>query len=641
MASDDRELRLNILALPNQQKVIVVMLGLVVFGTLLGIGYNAPTSLFWALAVLLLGLSFRQVLASFEAEVRNLRLRAADRRFAPLEARIAALSTSLGLSPPPILAIADEPTPRVVATWQRRYITVGEQRAHELLALLDDPQKQLIADAVLLHELHHLTHGDHLWIEYARSLLRNGLLLILWFALLLIGIVGLLALVQRSFFTYVTPATVSVIAEGLAPGTGDSVVAAFFGSVEEFERVAAEARQIDFTQVLFNVIANTLPYLLICALLLVIYWQRLLHLREFCADAGAVRILGNAEPLTKAMMLGFGSSEKAPAASRGLFSWIRTWQASIKHRLYSVTPGQRAGMLRAPERLNGPAWKYGLTIGLYLLGLNLIISSTATLMLLGDWPMHFPLITTTALISLYLLTPLVLGQPTGRPLWIALIAALSLHTGTIILSLGILGGLAVVAPNLMIELLEREARNLAWYTRLDSSRIAGDPLSIFATAAYVNLAQIPVVILLSAGVLVIIVSFARRMLTWYRLPGAEQKLMRYISIMIGACVAVVALVILPPLTDITLLRFAESASWGSPFYWAMIGLTLLLATGLGVRFVQLDRQHACRCPCGAAVTGSFTLGKRCPDCGEVLHPWLGVSYPDPATAPIPMLEVTP
>jgi len=632
MQSDEPELRLNILALPNQQKLIVIMLATVVFGTLVAIAYNAPAFVFISLAMVMFVLSLRHVLVMFEADVRRLKLRAADERYTPLQERIDYLARErLGMREPPLLAIGDGAILRVVATWRRRYIAVGEERADQLLTLLADPQQEDIADVALLHELHHLAHGDHLWIAYARALLDRGPWLILWAALLLIGMVGLLALVQRSFFTQVTPDAIAAIFEGLVPGSGEQMVVAIFGSREAYAEVAAQAGTIDFSQVLFGVIVNTLPYVVICTLLLWIYWRRLLQLREFCADAGAVQVLGQAEPFLRALFIFGTPTPKLAGNGQGRQQlWRALPSVWLTRYLYTTSPGARAKLLRQPDQFDGKPLVYGLTIGLYLLGLNLIMSSTTALMLVGSWPMHFPVITTAALVGLYLLTPIILGRPVDQPLWVALLAALALHALMILISLTILVILGLGWPDLLMALMERTVRSMVWYTRLDPSLVVDDPASLLPLALATNLVQIPIVVLVSAGAIGVIIVLTRRMLTWYGLPRAERQLMRLISLMIGAVTALVAMLILPPITDVALLRLAEPLSLGSPFFWLTATITLALAAVLAWQFVRLDRRYGRRCPrCGAPVSGPFVLGKQCPACGEELHPWLGVRYSFP------------
>ncbi len=77
------DLKLNILALPNQVIIIVVMLALVIFSSLLAIGINGLL-IFPAIAIFLLLLSFRQVLATHERNVR-LGLHLAGPTYAPLQ----------------------------------------------------------------------------------------------------------------------------------------------------------------------------------------------------------------------------------------------------------------------------------------------------------------------------------------------------------------------------------------------------------------------------------------------------------------------------------------------------------------------------------------------------------------------------
>lgn len=629
MLPEKRQLKLNILALPNQQVVIVSMLFLVVFGTLLAIGFNAPPWLFFTLALLLLVLSFRQVLVDYESDARFLHLHEASPEFAPLQMRVHALAVdTLGMQQGPRLAIAQvECTPRIVSTWRRRYVALDEARARRAVSILDDPVKSAALDILLLHELHHLRHNDHLWIAYARALLHIGVRVILWFALLLIGLVSLLALIQRSFFTNVTPEQIGAIADSLTPGLGDSVITVFFGSTEAYNRLAAQYRTIDFGQVLFTIILNTLPYLLIGSGLLVFFWQRLLRLREVYADAGAVQVSDHPEAMGRAISaVDLNPSEiNEPHGIAGVLEKLQLLYGRYIQRL-NLEPRERIRFLNAPEQVNGSPRAYGFFIGLFVLALNLIMSSTGAFSLIGSWPMHFPVITATALIGLYLLTPLALGQSFSRPLWSALLVVVALHSGALMLSLGILATLAAIDPQLMLTLLESTARGFTWYTRIDPTFSGQNPSALLATALFANLIQIPVVLAFSAGSLWLFAHLAGRMFTWYGLPRAEKRLIPAMLLVLGCIIAVVALVILPPVTDI-MLRPTDPISLYSLSYKLLAVCTLVVTAVVSIRFIQLDKRFAGRCPhCGKSIPGSFALGKRCPYSNELLYPWLGVVY---------------
>ena len=357
MTTSNEPVRLNILALPNQQKVIVVMLALVLFGTLLAISSTVPANLFVFLAIVLLFLSFRRVLTRYEAEVQQLGLRQAGSAFAPLEQHLQHLAREyFQMERLPKLAIASKACDlHIVATWRRWYVALDVPQAERMQTMLADPTQHPIVDAILLHELGHLKHSDHIWIEYVRALLEVGTRLMLWFSLLLIGMTILLALINRSFFTVLNPQLLGAIFERYLPGTGDAMIENLFGSVEEFDRVAELARNIDFGQVLLNIIANTLPYLLIGLMLRAIYWQWLMRIREYYADAGAVQVLEDTGPLFGAIGQNAQSLSSSAQRSNLFTSIAQVIKAFIKglERIY-LRSGERAKLLFSPQQLNGP-----------------------------------------------------------------------------------------------------------------------------------------------------------------------------------------------------------------------------------------------------------------------------------------------
>ena len=122
-----------------------------------------------------------------------------------------------------------------------------------------------------------------------------------------------------------------------------------------------------------------------------------------------------------------------------------------------------------------------------------------------------------------------------------------------------------------------------------------------------------------------LVALIRRMLTWYGLPQAERCLMQAVVLLIILAAALLGLVLLPPATDLILMRGIVSLA--SPWYWAGAAVAIALAVTFATWFVIQDRCYAGHCPgCGEPVPGPFVLGRPCPACGESLHPWLEAHY---------------
>lgn len=629
MTMNERNLRVNILALPNQQIVLVLMLAFVIFGTLLAISSNGPPWLFLLMALLLLALSFRRMLTQMEADVRKHGIHQAGPKYAPLQQRLINLChTTLRMQRVPLLAIATTPSePHALATWRRWYVVLGREWADGALQRLADPAQALQIDDLFLHELHHLKHGDHLWIGYANALLHTSTRLILWLALLLFGIETLTMLMQYSFFTAFDLAKIAALFETLWPGHGDQVVQTLFTSPEEFKRLAAQARNTDFGIAILSVLLNTLPYLVINSMLQIIYWQRLMRLREVYADAGVILATGRVNELLKGLI----SRQVAPNDNVRQKLWKKL-QDVYRHHIVRLkpTPKERISLLQAPECVNGPAWAYGLLVGSFVLGLYLLMTGTTAVMLVGSWPMHFPVLATIVLIGLYLLIPLVLGQPIARPLWSATLSATlpyELAAGVVLITLN---WLYLINPVIMVFLVETWTRIITWSTTINGEPIPQKPGEFLITATVVNLLQLPVVLISSLGGLWLITRLAQRMLTWYSLPDADRRLMPLIVAMIGWVVALVALVLLPPITDLVLLPAQAPANLSAPLYWWLASATLAISAALAGGWWWLDRRYAGRCPgCSASVPGPFALGKRCPGCGELLHPWLSVVYTMP------------
>ncbi len=113
----------------------------------------------------------------------------------------------------------------------------------------------------------------------------------------------------------------------------------------------------------------------------------------------------------------------------------------------------------------------------------------------------------------------------------------------------------------------------------------------------------------------------RRVFTWY---GCKRIIPVCWSIT-GLLTFVLGSLMLIPLTALIL---GEPATLMNPVSLLLIGVAILII-GAGVwAFVHTDRHYNRCCPkCNTSVPGDFDkLGKHCPECGEVFHPWLIARY---------------
>lgn len=624
--------RLNIRRLPSQMVITSLTIWLVVLGGLAALSIGRADLVFVWIALGLLIVALRQLLLWPDEESARHRMAPAGAEFAPLQRRIEELAAHIGLPRSPRLLIAPgDYELQVFGTWRRWYIALDQQRAQGFLELTADQARVSQLDAALLHEIFHFQHRDNLWMEYTRSLLRNGVLLILWLIALLFGWFWLVILAQRSFFANYAPDQLSAIFNQILPGFGDDLVKTFFISPEEFEQVRDAMAQTNVGQSLLNAWFNLLPFLLVGSALLFAFWRRFMHLREIYADAGVAAQMGECQSLIASLTTAGRSADAAPLR---VMTWIQRWGRRLRSRLFNARLGvlDRLRYLHHPEQIYGSAWRYGWLIGLFVNFLNLALLNSVAGVVLAQQPLHLPVIAAIILITLYLLVPLALGA--YAQVWRNSLLLIGLYVGIysalVLFVLALIVGWALVDPAMTIAIFNAAASSRVWYSGITNVPLIDDLWSVIAQATLINLLHIPTLALAIGAPLAALVALIRRMLTWYGFPQAERRLMRAVVALIILVTALVALVLLPPLTDLILLRGLSSL--GSLWYWAGAALTLLCCGGFAGWWISQDRRYAGRCPgCGRPVPGAFALGRRCPHCGAALHPWLEVYYRVEAT----------
>lgn len=618
--------RLNILRLPSQMIITTLLIALVILGGLAALGLGRADQLFPLLAVGLLLISLRGLLTWPDDERARCRLAPAAEQFAPLQARIDMLSAQVGLPRVPQLLIApDNYDLRVFGSWKRWYIGLDHQRALTFLEMAADPARVPQLDAALTHELFHFRHNDNLWIEYTRALLRNGLSLILWFGLLIVGMVWLAGLAQATFFANYSPNQIGVFFDQIAPGQGVEIAEMLFISQEQFEQLRAEMVGVSFGQAILNIVFNILSFLLVGGVLLAAFWRRFMQLREVYADAGVAQTRSEIASLVAMIVAAGGSAKQSgnPVVDRVRAAWRRFYN---RHLSSVLELPARLSYLHHPELVYGSAWSYGWLVGLFVNFLNLVLLSTAAFAITSSWPLHFLAVAGLILLTLYLLPPLAVGgRSVAREVWVILGLIVGIYAALVLLVLALMIIFALIDPVLVALWLETALNIMFWYSGAGREPLFNDPWSVIAQAAVINLLHLPTLLLAIGAPAAALVALIRRMLTWYGLPLAETRLMRAVVLLILLMGALLGFVALPPLTDLILPR--AMLSLPSPWYWMGAGLTLVVAAGFAAWFLIQDRSYAGRCPhCGKQVAGEFRLGQPCPHCGAALHPWLEAHY---------------
>jgi Zn-dependent protease with chaperone function len=639
---------LNVFALPSQTFILAAMIAAVIYGALAAISVNSPIGGFGLLIAALIVLSLRGLLAWPDYTLRKHNLRVAGSEYKPLQERIAALAAQNGIKwPVGLLLTSSDAGPEAVGGLRRRYIFLSQTLADDMISMVQASNRADSVDAVLLHELSHFRHGDNLWIGYTRFLLRSGVALIGWAALFLLGSAVFLRLAAFQMLQY-SPAELAQRFEALLPGLGvGDIILLALGPAAEWEAMRQRVPEINMGLIAFFAFGNTFPLAAFSGGLLVFFWRRLMRLRELYADAAVVQIQREIAPLKNTIYL-FAIPLDASKQNARHPPHRNSLGQNIKHMFNRVAqriPGNRRARalwsrvfnthypgIRRLATLRDPilfydGWlKTAVIIGAFILILELLLFGTSALFFIGNWPLHIFVLAAFVLISLNLMVRLVVGQPVLRDILKIIGVIMIPHSVLLILTLAALWVAVIVAPDVLAAFLDLSASFVAGFAGVAPDMVVRDPTQMVLLATILNLLQLPTIFLLTVGSLAVSTWALRRMLTWY---GRFQSIPDWQWASYSALVLltfVLAVGVLPPITDLILGRFADLLS-----LWRLLGmgLALLVVLGGGWWFWRQDQAYGRRCPhCGEQVPGHYYLGRECPapTCGELLNPWLLVTY---------------
>lgn len=648
--STNKTPRLNIFALPDQTTIIVVILIATMFAAMAGISANSPLAVFWPLTLALLLLSLRDLFAWPERELRRWRCVPGSDHHAVVQLRIDELSRRLGLGRTPLLWITPNTAimARAIGGLKRRYILVGAAAADNLADYLKGgvEEKVQIADALLLHELIHFQHGDTLRVGYAAALLRVGLLVIGWAALFLFGWFLLLAIAAHEISRY-SPADLAARFDAALPGLGfRDLILTTLPSPEEWEAFRARVPTLNMALVLTYAFANTAPIAVASGALLPLLWNKLMRIREFYADAGVAHAQDSIVYLIETPRLAsVPLGEQAIPVLNISYSWwagiatsfrkylseLLIWFGRLRDgQLYTRIFGTH-NLLKRREALDRPSLifdrgaKRSWFIGFVVLTFELLLMGTSALFYTGTWPMHVPVLVAFVLLALEQMIDVVIEPSNARALAPKIGITLVPQTGLLLLTLGSLTSMALLRPADFADFFNTAGAVIGGYVGITPDYLLTKPEEvpgIMLQMVALNLVQ-PVVIF---GVLLVALKLVRRalvrMLSWYGRFKGPHDWKQHAFRLISACALVLIVAVLPPLTELALARFMWTA-------WHLVGAALggVVVVGLIGWFITQDRRYAGRCPsCNKQVPDPYEFRRRCPECSDLLNPWLFAWY---------------
>lgn len=402
------------------------------------------------------------------------------------------------------------------------------------------------------------------------------------------------------------------------------------------DQVRQRATEINLPLVLDFVVSATLPFVIIGGLLRVLFWPKLWRMRELYADAGVVHTQGEVAPYLSARIgIPLPLMREYPSVLDGIRNTSSKKTKTITSRIkdswrkvremvnYHPDTATLLKCIKDPSQIFDPWLITALLVGSLALLLDILLSSSMTLLYVGSWPMHFSTLTIMVIVALDLIPPLVQGQSVRTDLAKIVTFTMSLRLGWLLITIGLMVVLLIVAPDTLDQMLTSAVASTAHFAGF-SGDLGFDNLTAFVIkAAVLNIAQVFIITVVLAGSLLLIAFLLRRILTWYGLPHADERLMKIAYGIVGVIASCVGLTVLPLLTAILLdpANLLEPVTIGIEILGVIVTVAGLLL------FLKADKRYAKRCPaCDADVEGTFRIGKHCRTCCELLHPWLIAGY---------------
>jgi len=633
--------KLNILALPSHTFILFALIALVVLGAALA-SLLPGSHLWWPPIVI--GMALLPLRDFLHRPDRHMKRQGLARRAGDTTAIIEAELASLGADKPPMVVTADKPLgAHAFGTFRRRYIGLGRSLAQTLsegLKAQAGRQRDRFR-AILAHELAHFLNRDVwlMWLSY--GLLKMMVLVMglnLW-----IG-VNLSAFIIENGPEVARPEFFENLSQDLAqmlPGMPVLDLRWIYDAFYQqnptvMEHLADPNRRLEnWLPHFFYLVSAHWPFAFSGLVLFVVYWRRLLRVRELYADARAAALMGDASIVLEANALHSTIVALSPV-SRSPWKRLEWFSRPLKRipllgRQLALHPRrrERKDCLEEPLRAFG-SWRWiAISVGLAVALLDFLLRGTLTAAYIYEPGAHLPFLAAFLVFATWLLPQVCMGvsSPVSFTRQVSLIV--SLFTLIKLLPHAIDAGLAAMMlltdPESWGAAIDLWAYSMSGGFASELPRIMGVEVSwpqfinwhVVRPMAYFALLMPPTLV----AFLWADAALKRRALTWYRMGGQVQRAFWGTS---GVLALALTLVVIPLYNRLLFPHAYDGWSVAT-----LIGMTMAFIAMLVGSFVfwQHDRRLAGRCPgCDGLVSGAYRLGKRCERCGEVLHPWLIANY---------------
>jgi len=626
--------KLNTLALPPYTAIFFALIALVILGAAFA-SLLPYSQIWWPLIVLPLTLlPLRDFLHWPDREKAAHSFRPLSEKEMSIQQAVDDLCQHAGIHPPLVLINKDVPSLYAFGTFRRHFISVGENMAGALADELQDadPKVRDAARALLAHEVAHFANGDMWRAALSRSMLK----ITLWTALISMWVAATFV----SLLVQVGPEITSphfwetLAAHAGIPGLSLRWVPEMMRAENPrvFAMLADPTQNNSFWSYAISYLLNIfIPFLMAVPVLYYLFWRKLMRVREFYADMRAASWIGHRQSIIDAMLVHTMLSAFRPdAVTRHPRLTQRVFAFLPKTRLFSYHPSneERKAALQQPLLLFGKSWQIALWTGIAVLLLEIILRSSLTLIYISQPGPYLPLLTATAIFSVWLLPRIYVGQSYRR--LAHTILKMTLVFILVKLSLNFLDalflGLAAIFGHLDVvgAMLDAYLRSMLGGAGADAGPIFGGEFGwsqaiewhIIRPIAYYLLFGMPLLIL----TLLAFVWLIRKTVTWYQ---AGQKI---ITAFWGVLLVLMVMQTLWafPLANILFFPMIYDFTWKTA---ALLGGGLLIFIVAGIIFYILHHRYTRICPqCQKTIVDDFSLGHSCPHCNHPLHPWLEAPY---------------
>lgn len=323
----------------------------------------------WWLPIITISLSFYDWFTGTDRHLRRSDYQApAPDAYPQLQAAVKRLAPEIGLNTPPEVVISTKHYGVLEAFGgvSRQFIGASGSVADLIEADLADPAKAYRPEAVLLHEMAHFVNGDVRLIRVVESSLRQILLFAVW-AFWILVCIALIAFALTDAEEMFSQAYLNQIVS-IAP-----ILKPFIPKITP-DMVARAADPPSAGLAGIFIIQAFLPIFLACLLIWLIFFRQMHQIREFYADARAAQVSGPQYYNALRLYLYLIGQAHPP-----LNGWRRV-VAEVWGRIAHLVPFHPKASLRT-QALKNPAlifsspWRVGLTAGLLLLPIELLLGS--------------------------------------------------------------------------------------------------------------------------------------------------------------------------------------------------------------------------------------------------------------------------